>query len=79
MEDKSNYVPPRNITLDQHEYSYKDFLTNDYFSYRCKHRNSCKITIKIAKPELIKIVENKANESIKYSIISTEKNHQCDK
>ena len=79
MEDKSKFVPPRNITLDKLEYSYKDFLINDYYSYRCKYRNACKITIKIVKKELINIIDNKVNERIKYSKTCTEKNHQCDK
>lgn len=49
MEDNSNYNSPIIITLDKNEYSLKDFLTNDYYSYRCKHRQSSKITIKNAK------------------------------
>ena len=79
MEDISKFVKPRNITLDKYEYSYKDLLTNEYYSYRCKHRNACKITIKISKTELIKIIENKENEIIKYTITSTGKHHQCEK
>ena len=79
MEDISKFAPPRNITLDKYEYSYKDLSINEYYSYRCKHRNACKITIKISKTELIKIIEHKENETIKYTITSTEKNHQCEK
>ena len=79
MEDKSKFVPPRNITLDKYECSYKDLLTNEYYSYRCKHRNASKITIKISKTELIKIIELKGNETIKYTITSIGKNHKSEK
>ena len=77
MEDKSKFTPPRNITLDKYQYSFKDNLTNDYYSYRCKHRNICKIYIKIAKTELIKLSDNNENQNILFTITSKEKNHLC--
>ena len=48
MEDKSKFTPPRKITLEKYEYSYKNNLTKDYYSYQCKHRKACNIIIKIA-------------------------------
>lgn len=76
MEENSKFIPPRNIIYN-YEYSYKDMLINNYYSYRCKHRNKCKIIIKIEKSELIKISENREKDKIKNIISSTEKNHIC--
>jgi len=52
MKDNSIFVPPRSIKIDDYSYTYKDKLTNDFYSYRSKHRQQCKITIKIEKKEL---------------------------
>ena len=59
MEDNQSIEIPRSLELGNYTYTYKDELTNNYFSYRCKHRIICKITIKVAKSEIIKYVKNK--------------------
>ena len=59
MEDNQSIEIPRSFELGNYTYTYKDELTNNYFSYRCKHRIICKITIKVAKSEIIKYVKNK--------------------
>ena len=66
MAEKEVFNPPRSIEIDKYIYSFKSTLTNNFFSYRCKHRIKCKITIKIEKSELIKYLENK-NNRIKYN------------
>lgn len=76
MEDNQSIEIPRSLELANYTYTYKDELTNNYFSYRCKHRTICKITIKIAKSEIIKYVKNKVI-NIEYTITSKEKNHIC--
>ena len=53
-------------------------MTNDYYSFRCKHWQSIKINIKIAKTELTKISKHKENQSIKYTKTSKEKIHLCE-
>jgi hypothetical protein len=64
MEDISKFTPPRDIILDNYEYSYLDFLINNYYSYWCKHRKTCKITNIIYKTELIILSNIKENEYI---------------
>ena len=76
MEDNQSIEIPRSLKFGNYTYTYKDELTNNYFSYRCKHRTICKITIKIAKSEIIKYVKNKVI-NIEYTITSKEKNHIC--
>ena len=38
---------PRTLILGDYTYTYKDELINNFHSYRCKYRASCKVTIKI--------------------------------
>ena len=67
---------PKAITINNFVYTFKNELINNYFSYRCKYRTSCKIIIKIDKDNLMKLLNN-SNEEIEYVIISTEKQHKC--
>ena len=72
MEDNQSIEIQRSLELGNYTYTYKDELTNNYFSYRCKHRTICKITIKIAKSEIIKYVKNKVI-NIEYTITRKKK------
>ena len=71
-----NFEIPRSIELGENKYSYKDNLTKDCYSYRCKFRTTCKITIKIEKSQLKLYIENKSKQ-IEYTITSKDKNHTC--
>ena len=35
-----NFICPKSIILDNFTYSYKDRLSNNYFSFRCKYRKN---------------------------------------
>ena len=48
------FIIPKHIKINDYTFSFKDQLANDKFSYRCKYRMKCKLTIKIAKDELQK-------------------------
>jgi len=78
MEEQKKFIAPRSITINNFEYTYKNDLANDFYSYRCKHRLKCKIIIKIKATELSKYLENKSIV-ISYSITSSEKEHTCKK
>ena len=67
---------PKAITINNFVYTFKNELINNYFSYRCKYRTSCKIIIKINKDNLTKLLNN-SNEEIEYIITSSEKQHKC--
>ena len=49
MSDNNIYTPPQSIKLDIYTYTFKDYLVNNFFSYRCQNRKKCKVTIKISK------------------------------
>ena len=72
MEKENNFHIPRKLFLEEFEYTYKDELVNNYYTYRCSHRYVCKIVLKIHLDELIKYNKNNKNE-IKYVITSTNK------
>ena len=76
MAESNNVKIPRSLEIGEYIYSYKDKLINNFYSYRCKHRTICKITIKIELSEIKKYLENKKNNII-YTITSAEKNHVC--
>ena len=76
MSEDNVFKPPRNLEIGGYKYSYKDQLINDYYTYRCTHRNKCKIVIKISKTEL-KEYNNNVQEEIKFEITSKEKIHTC--
>jgi hypothetical protein len=40
------------IIIDDYEYTYKNELINDYYSYRCKKRKECGLLIRVSKTEL---------------------------
>ena len=69
------FIPPRSIDLGDFIYSYKDKLTNGYYTYRCKFRKSCNIVIKTSINELKKYLGN--NTDINYEITSKIKEHTC--
>ena len=50
----NQFIIPKHIKIEDYEFSFKNQLSNDKFSYRCKYRMKCKLTIKIAKEELKK-------------------------
>ena len=69
MKDKKNFKAPLHITIKDYLFSYKDELINSFFNYRCKNRTSCKLSIKVQKPELEKYINNQDYEK--------EKKHIC--
>ena len=69
---------PNEITIDNYQYKYKNELSNEYYSYRCRYRTVCKILIKINKENLVKLKENQT-DNIDYTITSREKIHKCNK
>ena len=76
MSEEVNFSIPRKLTLNNYEYSYKDELKNNYYTYRCKHRTKCGVVIKIAKAELVKY-NNKNYDNLEYTITSKAENHTC--
>ena len=48
-EDKINYEPPNEILIDNHKLIYKQKLSKDNYSYRCKQRKHCSLTITISR------------------------------
>ena len=77
-ESNQIFNPPKAIQIKEYTYSFKDELKNNFYSYRCKFRSACGITIKIHQKELDKIMNNKEGE-IEYTISSTVKEHKCKK
>lgn len=73
---KDDFKPPKTLKINKYIYSFKDELKNDFYSYRCKYRTSCGLTIKVHKNELIKYNDNIASE-INYQITSKIKEHEC--
>ena len=47
-----SFDPPNEIIISIYTYTKKEKLNDDYFSYRCKKRKECNLTIKIKKDEL---------------------------
>ena len=76
MEKENSFNIPRKLFLEEFEYTYKDELVNNYYTYRCSHRYDCKVVLKIHLDELINYNKNNKNE-IKYVITSTQKSHTC--
>ena len=74
MEDKIQ----RHIILNNYTYTYKDALKNLNYTYRCKHRTICKVTIKIDKENILKYNQNLLND-VKFSYINDIKDHTCQK
>ena len=66
------------ITIDNYQHKYKDELSNEYYSYRCKYRKVCKILIKINKENLVKL-KNNSSDNFDYTITSRDKIHKCNK
>ena len=60
MEDKQPIEIPKSFELDNYIYTYKDELINNFYSYRWKHKTICKITINVAKSEIIKYIKSKS-------------------
>ena len=46
---------PNKIIINNYEFTYKDELINQYFSYRCKRRKECGLLIKVCKTKLNQI------------------------
>ena len=67
---------PRHIEINKYIYSFKDELKNNFYSYRCKYRQKCKIIIKVAREEIEKYNKND-NYEIQMDISSEQKNHTC--
>ena len=65
---------PRHIQIDDYIFTYKDELINNFFCYRCKYRQSCKVLIKVALDEIKKFIKD-SDYKIKYKISSSKKNH----
>jgi len=65
---------PKPIEINEYTYCFKDQLANDHFSYRCKFRTKCKITIKISKKELKKY-NNDKEYKVEYEITSKVTKH----
>ena len=76
MAKEINLNIPRKLFLDDYEYTYKDELVNDYYTYRCTHKYDCKVVLKIHLDELINYNKNNKKE-IKYIITSSKKIHTC--
>ena len=70
------WFPPYNFIIENRQYILKGRYSNGNCSYRCPHRNNCKIIIRITKDELIKKTNNN-EEKIQYTIVSTQKAHSC--
>ena len=72
-----SFEAPKEIIINNYTYTINKKLNDDYFSYRCKKRKECNLTIKIKKDELEKI-KNKESNEIKYFITSRKTTeHTC--
>ena len=58
MQEIATFNPPNKLELNSHIYTFKDYLANNNYSYRCQHRKACKVAIKITKEELEKYKNN---------------------
>ena len=54
MAEDKKFLPPKHLIIDNYEYSFKESLKNNKYSYRCKYRVKCKITININESEIKK-------------------------
>lgn len=68
---------PKSIILDNYNYSLKNELIDNFVSYRCKYRTTCKMIIKINKENLRKYLDPENQDKIAYIITSSVKNHNC--
>ena len=78
MSDKTEFIPPRHIKINDYIYIFKDELINNFYSFRCKYRTFCKIILKISREELEKYSKSE-DYIIKYEITSNQKEHSCNK
>ena len=69
---------PRHLILNSYTYSFKDKLKNNIYTYRCKHRTVCKVTIKIDE-ENLNNYNNNLLDTIKFTFINNIKDHTCQK
>ena len=65
---------PRDLILNSYTYSFKDKLKNRIYTYRCKHRTTCKVIIKIDKYNL-KNYNNNLWDTNKYTFVNNIKEH----
>ena len=71
------FCAPNEIKINKHTYTRKQKLVDDYYSYRCKNRKECSLTIKIKKEELEKLNDIDI-PNIKYIITSRKTmEHTC--
>jgi len=70
-EEKINYELPNEILIDSHKLTYKQKLSKDNYSYRCKQRKHCSLTITISR----QIIKKDTKTKIKYKISSGKKTH----
>lgn len=54
--------PPSSIMINRYQYTKKDRLSNNIFSYRCKYRSQCpRVSLKISEENLKRIKDNNNN------------------
>jgi len=75
--EKINYEPPNEIIIDNHKLTYKQKLSKDNYSYRCKQRKHYSLTITISREDLDKLLKKDTKTKIKYKISSGQKTHTC--
>ena len=68
---------PKSIKIENFQYSFKQRLANNNFSYRCKSRK-CGVLITIDADNLRKIINNSSIGELEYKTVS-KKEHICDK
>jgi len=68
---------PKAIKIGNFQYSFKQRLANNNFSYRCKTRK-CGVLITIDATNLRKIINNSSKGELEYKTVS-KKEHICDK
>ena len=62
---KIKYEPPNEILIDNHKLTYKQILSKDNYSYRCKQRKHCSLTINISREDLDKLLKEDTKNKIK--------------
>ena len=73
--EKINYEPPNEILIDNNKLTYKQKLSKDNYSYRCKQRKLCSLTITISREGLDKSLKKDTRTNIKYKISNDQKTH----
>ena len=68
---------PKALKIGNFQYSFKQRLANNNFSYRCKARK-CGVLITIDADNLKKIINNSLIGELEYKTVS-KKEHTCDK